>query len=568
MNIRKLLSGSTVLACAVAPALALAAPSIPPAPRILHVTSVGRVDVGALANTPINLAVRNALSGRVTEMRRHPYPNLIGADLLAQAPVVTTPNVTVKAGAGGKSGGFVGIYGGSNAAAFGSDLEPPDQGLAVNNGMVAEVVNDSFQVFDSTGAPLRNPVSLYSFMAVDSSAGLGDPHVEYDASTQRWFVSGYLQTGSFNGFALAVSVSNNPLGVYSVYQVDAGTANIPACAGSCFPDYPQVGYDANGFYIAADLFSNVTGGFVAAAVYALPKAALITGQPLNYGYFLLNDFVVEPSIPAVPGGYDSSAGGTEYLMTARSIYNGSATLRVYAISNTSAIGSLGEVANMIDLKAEPYGPTVPSTQPDEIGPRGQSQGATSAPSLDGGYHSFGSGVKYLNGALYGALATASKDGNGLPRDVIAWFKVAVSSAPHSVTASIGGQGYIVPPNGYSITYPGWALDGNANGIIGTTVTNPNPNVVGGYPSAGFVRVTNGVPGRFYVVTGQGAASDDGFTGYSGPGPAGVGRWGDFSSATVDPVTGLFYVGNEFIPNAAVYPRTRYENWGTFITEAK
>ena len=39
-------------------------------------------------------------------------------------------------------------------------VEPPDQGLCVGNGKVVEVVNDVYQVFDTSGHPLINPVDL------------------------------------------------------------------------------------------------------------------------------------------------------------------------------------------------------------------------------------------------------------------------------------------------------------------------------------------------------------------------------------------------------------------------
>jgi hypothetical protein len=45
----------------------------------------------------------------------------------------------------------------------------------------------------------------------------------------------------------------------------------------------------------------------------------------------------------------------------------------------------------------------------------------------------------------------------------------------------------------------------------------------------------------------------------------VAPWGDYGAATVDAATGLFYLGNEYIPDPAVFPRIVNGNWGTFIT---
>jgi hypothetical protein len=218
-----------------------------------------------------------------------------------------------------------------------------------------------------------------------------------------------------------------------------------------------------------------------------------------------------------------------------------------------------------DFNAEAYGGTVPSTQPDVIGPYGQSQDATSAPQLDGGYNSFGANIKMAHGRLYGALATGSTDGNGLARDIVAWFVVNVNHArPH-----LESQGYITPPDGYSIIYPDLALKRDGSGYVGVSISNPKRNVAGGYPSTAIIPFSAKTGGGTITVTGVGATSDDGFTGYGPPGsPGGVGRWGDYGSAVVDDATGVFYTANEFIPDPNVYPRGVFANWGTYVTAVK
>jgi hypothetical protein len=373
--------------------------------------------------------------------------------------------------------------------------------------------------------------------------------------------------GAFNGFVIAVSTTSDPLGSYNVFQVDDGSAGIAKCRGSCFPDYPQVGFDANGFYIGADLFSNTTGNFVSTGFYALPKAALEAGSSFNYVYFLLPEFVLQPAIPAPGEEFVKTAGGTEYALTARNIYDGSSNLRLYAFSNTSQldINPLALTVSRVTLPAEPYTYPVPSTQPDNVGPYGQSVGATASPKLDGGYTAFGGGVKLAAGKLYGALTTGSTDGNGLARDVVAWFEVRPVLTRNGLAGNVTNQGYLVPPDGYSVSYPSFALDKHGKGVIGESITSPQANAVGGYPSTAFVAFSHGKAGGAITVVGAGAASDDGFTGYP-PYGSGVGRWGDYAGGTMDAVTGDWYVSNEFIPDSNVYPRGFYANWGTFITK--
>jgi hypothetical protein len=80
--------------------------------------------------------------------------------------------------------------------------------------------------------------------------------------------------------------------------------------------------------------------------------------------------------------------------------------------------------------------------------------------------------------------TGSTDENGLDRDIVAWFilRPTLTSAP-SLTANIVAQGYVVPPNGYSMLNPAFAVNRAGVGVIGVGITNPDPNVAGGFPSA-------------------------------------------------------------------------------------
>jgi hypothetical protein len=310
-------------------------------------------------------------------------------------------------------------------------------------------------------------------------------------------------------------------------------------------------------------------------VYVLPKKKLEAGADFTYVRFdridtedvLKSDFVVQPSVPAPGEPFATANGGTEYLLTARNIADGSNNVRVIAIYNTnqivSAPGNLQQIS--VDVEVEPYGPVVPSTQPNVIGPFCASRGVTSAPLLDGLADVFQATIQKARGNLYGVLPLGAKDGNGLDRDVLAWFTLrpTLTSAP-SLTVDIVAQGYIVPPNGYSVSFPAFAVNKTGVGVIGMSITNPDPNVAGGFPSASFIRFA-GSPRGNIIVTGQGATSDDGFTGCLFSGPGQIGRWGDYAAATVDAATGFYYVANEYIPDPTEFPRGFATNWGTFIT---
>jgi hypothetical protein len=52
-------------------------------------------------------------------------------------------------------------------------VEPPDQGLAVGNGDVLEVVNDVLPVYDSSGNPLSGVVDLNTFYGYEPAVVRG-----------------------------------------------------------------------------------------------------------------------------------------------------------------------------------------------------------------------------------------------------------------------------------------------------------------------------------------------------------------------------------------------------------
>lgn len=468
--------------------------------------------------------------------------------------------------------GFVGIHEADDVTTGSGEIEPPDQGLAVDNNVAAEINNNVVEFFNATtGASLKGPIATSVFFGAPSGTSLTDTQAFFDPTTNRWFLDELIfNNNTIEDIAIAVSKTSSAIGSYYIYHIRAASSDLAGCGGlDCFPDYPKAGYDKNIFIVDVDLFNAASGSFVKAAGYPLPKSKLEAGASFTYVRFdFPNDFVVQPSVPAPGQPFVTAANGTEYLMEARNITDNSTNVRVWAISNTNNIVSNPKSlrASFVDVKGESYGPTIPSTQPDVVGPYCASQGVTSAPSLDGGYNAFGATIQQASGRLYGALTSGSTDSVGLPRDVIAWFGLTPSvTSTGTVSATIFKQGYVVPGKGYSVSYPAFGLSKSGAGAIGFTETNKSATVPGGYPSAAFIQFTGSATTGGIIIKGQGKTSDDGFSGCLNPGPGQVGRWGDYGAATVDSATGYFYVVNEMIPFKTV-ATAQAANWGTFITQ--
>src|SRR6266699_6355651 len=132
-------------------------------------------------------------------------------------------------------------------------VEPPDQGMCVGNGFVVEVVNDVFNVFNTSGVSqlpdntatnivagfprnVNHAVDLNSFFgyapAINRTTGVRaqfvtDPSCLFDTATQRFFLIALtLEThpnGAFthvNHLDIAVSQTSNPTGKWTIYHLD------------------------------------------------------------------------------------------------------------------------------------------------------------------------------------------------------------------------------------------------------------------------------------------------------------------------------------------------------------
>ncbi|HEX9115628.1 MAG TPA: hypothetical protein VGA61_06135, partial [Anaerolineae bacterium] len=154
-------------------------------------------------------------------------------------------------------------------------------------------------------------------------------------------------------------------------------------------------------------------------------------------------------------------------------------------------------------------------------------------------------VTYANGKLWGALDTALNPGGGPQRAGIAWYILNPSAG------KVVMQGYLGAA-GHDFTYPAIGVTSSGRGIMAFTATGDSTN-----PSAAFASIdaVAGVGPWSIAPGGEGAAPDDGFTGYK----AQVGnpprtRWGDYGATAVDGDS--IWVASEYIAGAC-----SYTTWG-------
>ena len=261
--------------------------------------------------------------------------------------------------------------------------EPPDQGLCVSGTHVFEIVNSVVQVYTKSGTPLIAGTKAFtdgpsvgltlnqfyglapSFVRPDGPFGpdMFDTSCLYDPTTNRWFVTSASldedpTTGDFTGAGqvwLAVSETGDPLGGWRIWSIDTtnnganGTPDHGCLDAACFGDYPQIGMDANGFYITTNEFEFFGDGFNGAQLYALSKADLVAGvssptmQVFENVHTTTYDdaaYTMQP-VNALPADWATSHHGTMYFGMSGSTFTAGLahSIALFGLSNTSSLAT-------------------------------------------------------------------------------------------------------------------------------------------------------------------------------------------------------------------------------------
>ena len=462
--------------------------------------------------------------------------------------------------------------------------EPPDQGLAVGNGLVLEAINSALNVYDTSGVQqLPNPVALSEFFglppAINGTTGFngvfpGDVSCLFDPETQRWFVVAWAQLNTPTGVPiqqsrlyLAVSETSDPTGDYFVYTLNTTRAHDPDQGGPRVPDFPHFAVDHYGLYISFNEF-NITpdgnlDGFIDAAIIAVSKNDLINGSggtfpravrfplPFSSGF----EFTVWPAYTPPGGGPLLTNGGTQFFVSSHFVNTTEHSVAVWALTNTSSLNSVNPNLNLRAVAVETQAfhfPTTAAVQKKGFHPLGESLGEPVEKLDPGDFRTIS--VTYSSGRLWSTLSSQMRDAQGVPRFGSEYFAFSPQVNGAFFTASLVTQG-VVAKSGANLLYPAIAVNAQQRGGIVFTLVGPND-----YPSAAFVPVNNTSVGAIQIAR-AGNEPEDGFSGYPEFPPGnGVARWGDYSAAAID-TDGETWMATEYTPDIA---RTVFANWCTYI----
>lgn len=192
---------------------------------------------------------------------------------------------------------------------------PPDTNGAVGPTQYVQMVNSAVSVYDKAGTRVLGPTAINALWSGLPGAckdnNNGDPIVVYDQLADRWLVSQFAVPGGAVGYheCIAISKTADAAGEYYVYDFNLGTTR--------FEDYPHFGLWPDGYYMSTHEFNAAGTAYLGAAAFAFERDKMLAGLPAQMIYFSLGNS--NPSfgghLPANLDGFTlPPAGAPNYFM--------------------------------------------------------------------------------------------------------------------------------------------------------------------------------------------------------------------------------------------------------------
>lgn len=400
---------------------------------------------------------------------------------------------------------------------------PPDTMGAVGPNHFTEFINGGFAVYDKGNGALVQPIKSDVQFWADAgiiSFNLSDPRILYDRLSERWFAV-EINTNDLNDLYVAVSNNHDPTQGWQGLTVTAP-------AGNLFADFPTLGLNSEGLYVATNNF-DFSGNFQDISIVSIPKADLLQATPTAANATIFQNidpdiygFTIQPVVDLM------QSSSSENLLAVSNIFFN--TLDQSNILNAAGPGAAILIA-ATDIDNVPYDSLpVLAEQPD-----GTKQ-------IDAGDDRFSGNVYKVGNSLW--ATRIFQDDNTL-RDAIVWYEIEATSNTLLQSGTIGD-----PDHDYY--YP-----------------SINVNQYG-YAVIGFTRSGLSEFASSYAVVGE---TVDNVTTFSGPQLLKAGtsiyrlfggdgeRWGDYSATTIDPNDPYsFWTIQEFAAGT--------DNWATQITQIR
>ncbi len=448
---------------------------------------------------------------------------------------------------------FDGYTATDNISLFGGTSLPPDTNGDVGINEFIQYVNTGWLVLDKTGKRLAGPFPGNTFWSgfggPCETNNAGDPIVLYDKNADRWLFSQFTSSNNPDGRqCFAISTTSDPLGPYNRYEfVFPGVFN----------DYPHIGVwtDASGarsgYYLTTHDFIITPQQFLQSSFSVVERDAMLAGGPADFVRFTNTAFLGASAFGALPSHLESKqparAGKCNAFVLARP------DLQAYQLNElcvdwTSPGDSVLKAPVLVDV-GEIWQPG-----PDSV----LQPGGTTANALD----TLASSGRILSRVSYRAFAADSGRDDimtiNTPVDVgdgQAGFRWAEIRFPNSDTVFDGGfeagelslagrSGAVINQGEYApdTTVDRWmaAISVDRDGNIGVAYTAASDaDIV--FPSVRYTTRRPEDPAN--TLRAEEVCVDGGGIQLSTSG-----RWGDYSSVSLDPVDECTFWGTvEYMP---------------------
>lgn len=404
----------------------------------------------------------------------------------------------------------------------------PDSNGAVGATQFVQWVNVGFSVYDkTTGARIKGPVSgnalWKGFGGPCQTTNSGDPIAQYDKAAGRWVMTQHATPKGGGTFYQCVAVSTTPDATGTFFRYAFPMAGY-------FPDYPKLGIWPDAYYLSIDLLQPVSYDFVAPLVCALDRNSMLNGAPATAQCFQLSSNYSSLLPSDLDGSTPPPSGSPNYFVNL-----GTNSLDLWQFhadfsnpSNSSVTGP-AKIAVAAFTEACKGGVCVPQLgtgqRLDSLGDRLMYRLA---------YRNFGDHESLVVNHSVAAGSTAG----------VRWYEIQSPGNNPFVLQ----QGTYAPDANYR-----WmgsvAMDKVGDIAVGYSVSSSSM-----YPSIRYTGRVSTDPlgtleGEASIVDGTGSQTN-------------VGRWGDYTALTVDPVDDCtFWYTNQYLA-------TNGKNWRTRIASFK
>lgn len=462
--------------------------------------------------------IPNILSSSTKQSSKRGQESGTPDPLLQQQPGVGTNAVTVALN-------FAGGSNNDNQAVVGGRVAPPDPNIDVGPNHIVQTINLITTIYNKSGGTVLGPFATSDFW--DGFGGDcelnndGDPIVLYDHLADRWVISQFVFS---TDQCVCVSQTGDPTGAYYRYEF-----NTPG------NDYPKMGVMEDAYYLT---IRNFDGTFNMDAA-AIDRAQMLVGGPATIQIFNLS--ALNPDVEGfIPADLDGPAppAGTPGLIVG---HNGGPTLvhdelEVYKMdvdfatpSNSSlSLASIVPVATF-DLTVTTIPQPSTTIRLDALAQFTMHRATI---------RDFGSGQNFR-------MALTHTVDVGSNRAGVRWYEIRDNTRTGN-SWTLYQQGTHSPDGTTHRWMPSIAM--NANGDIGLSYTASSSSVFPSIRATGRLATDplNTMQSEVTIVAGTGSQT-------------GTGRWGDYSSLSVDPSNNTTFIGNhEYVITTGSF------NWWTRI----